>query len=369
MLQALFRASLLALIASSAHAQARSLDWEPSRTWVFVVGTLEWQDAETFDPFPEENRRDLELVELFRTRGVSSERIVYLQDQGATGRAIRSQLQRLLAKTKRGDLLVLFYAGHGYKDDEGQGYFASYDSDGASRGWAMAEIPRVIEAEFRGDRALLLADACYSGVLAREVKQTASRVSYAVFTSSSASASSTGNWTFTEALLDGLRGAPGVDANRDGAVTLAETATHLIDDMAIGEEQLATFTTVGTFSPASTLAVAGPSGHARVGQRVEAMDEGEWWKARIVAVRSGALKLHWLGIQGYEDQWVDNSLVRALRPPRIYPPGTRLEAEWEGEYFKAKVLEVKRGIHLIHYDDHTDDWDEWVPSSRLRPLR
>lgn len=369
MIQSLWRPLAVALLLAPTFAHARTLGWEPARTWVFVVGALEWQDPETFAPFPEEGRRDAELVELFRARGVPSSQIVYLQDQRATGRAIRSELSSLLARTRKGDLLVLYYAGHGYKDDNGRGYFASYDSDGGSRGWGMTEIPRAIEAAFRGDRALLLADACYSGVLAAEVKRQAARVSYAVFTSSLASASSTENWTFTEAMLDGLRGAPGVDADRDGTVSLAETATHLIADMAIGEEQLATFSTAGSFPPATTLSLSRPARDQRIGERVEAFDEGKWWKARVVDVRDGAVKLHWLGIQGYEDQWVDNSLVRALRPSRTFAPGSRVEAEWEGKYYEARVLEVKGGIHLIHYEGYSDEWDEWVSSRRLRERR
>src|SRR5215212_3265 len=58
--------------------------WQPARTWVFVVGTLEWQDKETFESFPKENRRDRELVRFFREQGVPAEQIVYLQDRAAT---------------------------------------------------------------------------------------------------------------------------------------------------------------------------------------------------------------------------------------------------------------------------------------------
>lgn len=359
----------LGLLLSATSAAAQPPGWEPARTWVFVVGPLEWKDAETFAAFPKEGRRDAELVELLRTRGVPRDQIVYLHDEMATLRAIRARLSTLLARTRPGDLLILYYCGHGYKGEKGEGYFASYDSDGAAQGWAMAEIPRALEAGFKGERVLLLADACYSGVLALDVKRLASRLSYAVFTSSSASASSTGNWTFTEAILDGLRGSPGVDANGDGAVTLAETATHLIADMAVGEEQLATFSATGSFVPSTRIATALSPSQPRIGERVEALDEGEWWKARIVGARPGALKLHWLGIGGYDDQWIDTSLVRALRPPLGFPRGAQVEAEWRGTYYPARVLDVKGSVHLVHYEGYSEEWDEWVSSKRLRSRR
>jgi hypothetical protein len=358
---------LLALLASSASVEARSPVIEPSRTWVFVVGTLEWSDEESFAPFPKASRRDAELVDLLRSRGVPASQIVYLQDRKATARAIRQELTNLLARTRPGDLLILYYCGHGYKDEQGAGFFASYDSDGENLGWGMAEIPRALEKGFKGEWALLLADACYSGVLAREVKRVASRLSFAVFTSSSASASSTGNWTFTEAFLDGLRGIPGVDANGDGSVTLAETARHVLADMAVGEGQLATFTTTGSFESRALLASASRAKKdRRIGERLEALDQGEWWTARVVDVREGALKLHWLGIGGYEDQWVETSRVRPIRAAPSYPPGTKVEAEWKGTWYSARVLEASAGVHLIHYDGYSAEWDEWVSPKRLR---
>jgi hypothetical protein len=367
MLRAAPRWLLGGLLLCAASVEARSPVIDPARTWVFVVGTLEWSDAESFAPFPKEGRRDAELVELLRSRGVPSSQIVYLQDRKATGQAIRSELTKLLARTRPGDLLILYYCGHGYKDEKGTAFFASYDAGEDHRGWAMAEIPRALEAGFKGDRALLLADACYSGVLAREVKRFASRLSFAVFTSSSASALSTGNWTFTEAFLDGLRGMPGVDADRDGSVTLGETASHVLADMAVGEEQLATFTTTGSFESAGTLAPAkGSNSNRRIGERVEALDEGEWWKARVVDVRDGAMKLHWLGIGAYDDEWVETSRVRPLRATQGYAPGTTVEAEWKGKWYSARILEAKAGVHLIHYDGYSKEWDEWVSAKRLR---
>lgn len=357
---------VLALVLSAPRVTAQELGWQPSKTWLFVVGPLEWKDAESFTPFPKEGRRDAELVELFRKRGVPLAQIVYLQDSEATSRAIHSELAKLLKGTRPGDLLVLYYCGHGYKGDGGEGYFASYDAGEGVKGWAMAEIPRALEAGFRGQRALLLADACYSGVLARDVNRLASRVSYACLTSSSASASSTGNWTFTEAVLDALRGAAGVDTDEDGTVTLAEMAAHVIADMAIGEEQLATFTATGAFAPSTALAEARPRSNRRVGERVEAQDRGEWWKARIVDARSGELKVHWLGFVGYEDEWVERSQVRPLRGARGYPAGSKVEVEWKGRYYPARILELKGAVHLVHYDGYSDEWDEWVASKRIR---
>src|SRR5438552_1397417 len=70
---------------------------------------------------------------------------------------------------------------------------------------------------------------------------------FACVTASAASESSTEHCTFTEALLDSLRGAAYVDLNLDGAITLQEFAAHVEADMSQAEEQLSTFATTKGF--------------------------------------------------------------------------------------------------------------------------
>ena len=84
-------------------------------------------------------------------------------------------------------------------------YFASYDADGERNvGWVAETLPDTIEREFAGSHALLLVDCCFSGCLADIVKARAERVAYGCVLSSLASEVSTGNWTYTEAILAGF---------------------------------------------------------------------------------------------------------------------------------------------------------------------
>jgi RNA binding chromodomain-containing protein len=362
--------ALLLLLAPLAvrETQAQGRGWEPRKTWVFVVGTLKWKDSASFSSFDQKNRRDAEVVEFFRSQGVPPGQVLYLQDEAATTARIQESLEQLLSRTAPGDLLFLYYCGHGFKDDRGVNYFASFDASDSVQGWAMAAIPRTIEAHFKGSRALLAADCCYSGALANAVKRLGSRVSYAVLTSSSASQLSTGNWTFTEALLDGLRGSPGCDRDNNGWVTLEELGAYAVEDMATGEEQLAVFATSGAFDRKTVLSQADKKLHPRVGERVEVLYGGKYWPARIVDVKGARIKVHWLGVKGYADEFVEAGTVRPLQVETpTYRVGANVEVEWKGKWYPAKVLEVKGPIYYIHYTGYGNEWDEWVSSKRMRP--
>jgi len=301
-------------VSCGSDAIAQTRDWQPQRTWVFVVGTLQWKHHDMFDSFPQKNRRDAQLVESFRRQGVPDEQLVYLQDAQATTRRVKTAFTAFLTKAREGDLLFFYYCGHGYKPDDARTtYFATYDAGDDTPGWSTDSIVRDIEKYFRGSRAFLTADCCYSGSLAQQARRFSQRVSFACLTSSSANELSTVNWTFTEMLVAGLSGKAFADLNSDGLITLSELAEDVKEDMAFGEEQLSSFTTTGNFDPGMVLARAAPKLNPEVSKRVEVKSDDKWWKARVIDARGPAFRVHYYGFEDSDDEWVRLSQIREPR--------------------------------------------------------
>jgi RNA binding activity-knot of a chromodomain/Caspase domain len=358
---------LLQLFAPST-ASAKELGWQPEKTWVFVVGVLHWKHRDMFGSFPVKNRRDASLVELFKQRGVPETQIVYLQDKQATQQQIDSAFTAQLKKLRPDDLLIVYYCGHGSKSDNGDDvYLASYDAgDDDVSGWSINSIPAKIKSESKCARVLWLLDCCYSGQAAVALTKQKGRPAYACVTSSSASESSTEHWTFSDALLDSLRGVAYVDLNHDGAVTLTEFASHLSADMSVAEEQLSTFATTEGFDPQMALARAESPADPKIGERAKARDaDGGWYAGRIVEVRGEEVKIHFIGYEDDEDVWVAPNELKPIKPVQ-YAVGTEVEVRWKKKWYPATILQVKDGIHMIHYTDYEAKWDEWVPSKRIR---
>ncbi len=233
-------AALLLLLATlaAAPAFAADIEWRPQKTWVFIVGTLEWEDSEAYDSFPKENRRDAQLARFFRQKGVPPNHLVYLADAQATTARAESALSKMLAQTAAGDLLFFYFTGHGDQSEDGkETFFATYDAGDVEPGWSVDAIVSTIAGKFRGDRVILAADSCYSGALVDRVRRLASSKSFACFTSSTSKDTSTANWTFTEMLLAGLQGQSFADLNGDGEVTLGELARAVHDDMRFADDQ------------------------------------------------------------------------------------------------------------------------------------
>jgi hypothetical protein len=354
------------VVVAGSKAVAQKRDWEPQRTWVFVVGTLAWKHREMFDSFPQKNRRDAQLVEFFRQQGVPAQQMVYLKDAQATTRQVKSAFSEFLTKARDGDLLFVYYCGHGYKSEDARTtYFATFDAGFDVPGWSTDSIVKDIEKYFKGSRAFLTADCCYSGSLAQQAVQLGRRVSFACLTSSSASQVSTTNWTFTESLIGGLSGKPFADLNGDGQITLRELAQDVKADLAFAEQQLSSFVTTGSFAPDSVLAHAGQKSNPEISKRVEVRSEGKWWKARVIDARVNTFRVHYYGWEDSDDEWVRLDQIR--EPAAVeYPAGSMVEVMWNRKWYPARVLSVELGVHLIHYVGYDDGWDEWVGAKRIR---
>ncbi|MFQ3671620.1 MAG: caspase family protein [Verrucomicrobiia bacterium] len=292
------------------------LQWDPDKTSVFIVGTLEWQDAETFAPFPKDNRRDAQLVAWFKKQGVPDNRIVYLQDRQATLQTIRQSLRQLLHHTAPGDQLILYYCGHGYlsENDPSLLLLASYDAGiGSVEGWSLRDIAHDLAAHFSGDRTTLILDCCHSGGAIPAFRRHLRDASAAILASSTTAETSTGNWTFTEGILRALNGEPVADTNRDGTITLAELFTFLTKEMRFAEDQTAAFHQQHHWTPTTPFARAKPAPHPDVGAHALIQAEGEEWKGRILAVQPDRYQVFYYGYETSDIEWVEPSRVRILR--------------------------------------------------------
>jgi hypothetical protein len=350
-----------------AAAQSRGEGFDGAKTRALVIGILSWQDPR-FRGFPTEGRRDATLVSTLRRKGVPESNIVFLRDRDATRAAIEQAFTRAVAATAADETLLVYYAGHGSRAEDGKAFFVPWDAVSGSvprTGVSMeAMVDAVTAASFRG-RAVFAADCCYSGSLTREAQRRSSGRPVATLTSSMASVVSTGNWTFTECLLAGLDGAAVADTDRDGTVTLEDLGRFTDAQMAFAEEQLATWTAQNGFSPRWSLSAARPRACAREGERIEVLYRGQWYRAQIEGERQGAVRVHYIGYTRDWDEWVTPDRCRAFAPQR-FPQGGAVEVEWNGTWYPARILAERAGIHQIHYDGYTDVWDEWVASRRCR---
>lgn len=347
-------------------------EWDPAKTWVFAVGILEFEAD--ISGWPEEGRVDARMIDAYKKRGVAEDRIVFLKNSQGTKRAINKGLAEHAARAGEGDTLIFYYAGHGgrdYQQDHRPVAIVPYDS---KPGKPKSDIPverifSLIEENFKGSRVLFTIDCCHSGAFAEVAQKRESKISYAALTSAHVSSKSTGEWTYTVCLCDMLNGNALLDADGDGEISFAEACGYTEVDMAFGEEQLSCSYSSEGFPATTVMAKASEKPKEGVGQRIEARDEGKWYRARVLDVREGEYFVHWIGFDNEWDRWVKLNETRAYEPKAEYEVGAEVAVVWEGTWYKATVIKTHLGMHYVHYDGFPDADDEWVPSKRVRAAK
>ncbi|HEV7402822.1 MAG TPA: Tudor-knot domain-containing protein [Chthoniobacteraceae bacterium] len=359
------RALLLWLVvAVSASAEAPA--WQPRKTWVFAVGILTFEGARLHG-WPEKGRMDEVMLDAMRQRGVAADHIVFLKNEQATLAQLRAGLATFVRRAGANDTLIFYYAGHGgrdYQDAARPVHLVPYDSSGS---WQTKEVLDTIDSGFKGTCVLLTADCCHSGGLAEEAARHQGRISYGTLTSARSSATSTGNWTFTQCLADLYRGQPALDLDHDGAITFAEAAQYCDLKMAFHENQRATNAATAGFPRDFVFApVAGPA--ARVGETCEARWQGKWYQAEILAAHDGKYQVTWPGWDKSYDSWVAPEDLRPA-PQTGFADGAKLEIEWRTKWYPGAVVQSALGLLLVHYDGFGKTDDEWVPLPRVRQMK
>lgn len=338
--------------------------WQPARTWVFAVGVIQFDDPK-LTSWPDKGRVDEKMIAAFRQSGVPEKQTVFLKNQEATKARTMAKLGELLKQTGPGDTLFFYYAGHGgrdYSDPKRAHTFTPYDT---GTKWTVGSVVGLIAREFRGSCAILTADCCHSGSLGVEIARHTGRIGFATLTSAQATSTSTGNWTFTQCLVDMLNGHPAMDANHDGAITFPEAAAYTDAEMAFAEEQRADHRVAGPFPNNLLIAKTQGTMSGRVGERCEGLEGKTWYRAKIIAEGGGKFQVTWPGWDSTHDAWLAPDRLRPYVPALI-APSTAVEIEWNKVWYPGSVMKTELGLHLVHYDRYPHEDDEWVSRKRLR---
>jgi hypothetical protein len=193
--------------------------------YVVAVGVSAYPDAAMRLDLPAKDAADFVAVQR-RQRGRLYRAVEarVLQDSQATRTAIEDAMRWLEAQVGPEDLGVLFMAGHGFNDAEGNYYFAPYDFNRARP--LASSVPGGVFSDpltrLRG-RPLLFLDTCYAGAVTQQWGQpsvqtarlantlVAPENSVVVFAASTGKQKSFerldwGNGAFTKVLVQGLNG-------------------------------------------------------------------------------------------------------------------------------------------------------------------
>lgn len=202
---------LLLILAISAHAQ---------KIYVVSVGICKYQDSRVNSL----RFTEADVASFNKVMRTHTQEVYTLLGSNATHANVYNTIRNVFGKATSNDIVALFFSGHGYP-----GGFCCYDMSQNGGGLSYNEIASLFKG-CRAMRKMVFADACFSGGLRKENKNSTSvnavRNSDVMFFLSSrtneVSQEMLGgpNGQFTRFLVRGLGG--GADSNRDRIITAKE---------------------------------------------------------------------------------------------------------------------------------------------------
>jgi hypothetical protein len=378
---ATFLAATLVLVA----AAPPKTDLEPAHTYVVIAGVLQWQQS-GLTGWPTKHRKDEELRNVLLTRGVPAGHVAMLLDEQATfsriKRAIHTTCRKAAADADA--LLIIYYCGHGGPCGGNDTCFMNYDvipAEPERTGLLASDLATMVGKDFKGKRVLFLADCCYSGGMARAAKMLAkSGFQAASLTSADTTVVSTGNWTFTQTVIDALNGSTLADTNGDGVITLDELAGEVGNAMKYLEHQRSRYAKCG-LAGKFRIGTTGPAGRSeprfgdvKLGDYVAAPDDSRRRAGRVVRILDGKLTVQFYDYSEKRTAEVAVAKVAKLLPDGSLPalPGEKpaeIEVEWNGRWYHATVITTEGARTHIHYVGYPESDDEWVTKDRIRKIK
>jgi hypothetical protein len=329
-----------------------------------MVGVLEWADKESFASFDKRGRVDAKILKFFQENGVAPDHIVYIKDKEATTPQVKKAFVDFLKKAKKGDQLFFYYCGHGYHNDGSKVCFANY-SGGE---WTADDIVKVVDVNFAGNNAFFVADCCNSGGLADEAQKYKTK-NFVALNSVVPKDLSTGNWTFSNALLYGLQGKNFTDIDGNGTLTLTELANYIDKEMAVVEGQKAAYYIPQSLKNMTVTSGLSTKKDKRIGQHVWVDYDGEDYLGFVAnADLAKGLNIRFYSYTNNEIEWVEASRVKPFTCKSDFPIGATVKvySNYDEKWLKAKVLKKFSCLHYIRYDGYGSEWDEWISPENIK---
>ena len=353
---------LLLFFLSFTNAQTKS---GFGNTWVFMVSLVEWEDT-TMASFDKDGRIDSAIINYFIKSGVPSNQILSLNDKKANTNTVRSEFINFLRSAKKEDNLFFYYAWHGYINDKQKVCFATYKGDD----WSAEEIVRTVNENFAGNKAFFTADCCNSGGLTQEAQKYPKR-EYVSLNSVVPTNNSTGNWTFSNALLYGLEGKTYIDYDQNGKINLDELAKYIDEEMAIVEGQKAFNYIPNTMKNWIVSYNVPKKKNALIGSHVNVNYDGEDYLGFVEdADTKNNYKVRFYSYTNNETEWLKSNRLKKYTCLKDYPIGSKVKvtSSFDDKQYNAKVIKKFLCLHLVHYDDYDSEWDEWVGYRKIEKM-
>jgi hypothetical protein len=343
--------------------------FDPKKARVIIVCLAQYAANANLNNFSTDDRLDTAFVNQLITKGVPKDKITFLKDKEATLANIQTKVKEALSQSTPDETLIFYIGSHGgYDATKQQWNYYTYEEGKLNFSWIL----QALNTYFKGQKALLFSDSCYSGGMIELAQKQKPKMQLAILSSAYQHNIAYSGWRFIDVLMRAFNGDAVVDVNQSGVITIDDLFHYARKHMEFVAEGMPQFWLSEGFSPQYELAAIGqPSANQQIGQYEEVFQDKKWKKAEILDIKNNQHYVHFT--DNADKAWVNVDSTRAFQYPvfaigdKVSVQGKNSKGEWL--WYPATVSARDGWMYLIHYKDYDAIYDEWVGPSRINAVK
>lgn len=139
---------------------------EMPKVWAVIVGVARYNHVQTLSFSDDDAYQMYALLKSPEGGALPDEQITVLIDESANKNRITDEMEKIFNNAAPDDMILLYFSGHGIN-----GAFLPYDYDGSSNMLMHSEVEDIF-SHSKAKHKLLIADACHSGSLNQNARNT-----------------------------------------------------------------------------------------------------------------------------------------------------------------------------------------------------
>ena len=329
-------------------------------TNIVLTGVLDYSSCENIISFESDKRKDYELYKTLISKFINTKYTVFLKESDVNKKNVLQKIYEALHNQESKDLFIFYFTGHGILSDNGEPGLLMSDSTIITK----TELKNILQQNNKNQKMILFGDFCYSGLLAdiaRELNLEGLDIN--AITSASSNLS-TGNWSYTQTLIDSFEGRSIIDKDNKGFINFIDIAKEVQNVMFNRERQKSDYYLLPNLEN-STISNA----KIKIMNNTSNIKYDGWYSSnegitRVTDFKDDLFEVEYYNYNTYKFEFLKES---ELSPIQIadFEVGNHINVDCEEGTYKAMIIEVDRIFYKVSYVGWGSEWNEWITKHRI----
>jgi len=329
-------------------------------TNIVLTGVLDYSSCENIISFESDKRKDYELYKTLISKFINTKYTVFLKESDVNKKNVLQKIYEALHNQESKDLFIFYFTGHGILSDNGEPGLLMSDSSIITK----TELKNILQQNNKNQKMILFGDFCYSGLLAdiaRELNLEGLDIN--AITSASSNLS-TGNWSYTQTLIDSFEGRSIIDKDNKGFINFIDIAKEVQNVMFNRERQKSDYYLLPNLENSKI-----SNAKIKIMNNTSNIKYDGWYSSnegitRVTDFKDDLFEVEYYNYNAYKFEFLKESELSTIQIAD-FEVGNHINVDCEEGTYKAMIIEVDRIFYKVSYEEWGPEWNEWITKHRI----